>query len=76
MGNAITPRGRETRILTGGAYKFPIQYGRLLSMLLQLLHSRNVLGTTKNNYNSFIKSIIPLPRGGSEFMLYIEVTGD
>ena len=23
-----------------------------------------MLGTTKNNYNSFVKSFIPLPRGG------------
>ena len=26
-------QGRETRILTGGAYEFPIQYKRLLSMV-------------------------------------------
>ena len=45
---------------------------------LQLLHSCNVLGTTKNNYNNLLKAFIPLPPGRSDFMLYARmyVTGD
>ena len=44
--------------------------------LLQLLTSRYVLGTSKINYNNFVKTFIPLACGRSESMLYVEVTGD